>query len=301
MTTVARLAHDVTGGALVWLHANRRFGAFEDETNSDINDPDDVYKPLCELALAASLVLRDGVAGTAELRAARELLEFTWRQLRDGDLLYERQLRHPLLTDPLETYSHHGRSGFRHEVLEEAIALGSAADSMTEVLPNRRLAVANAHRVLDVPRDDDLPAMFRQTWLGRTPQPWVLDWYTAYQMTHSVFHITDWGAIPDGLPADVAEYLETWLPVWFDVWAEAGQWDLIGELLIVSACLPEPRCVEAEWELFAKLQHEDGFMPRDADPISDDERQRYADHQHTSVVAAVAGTVALSRLLGRDG
>lgn len=298
MSTVVHLAHDVTVGALGWLHANRGLGAFEDDATADLDDPDGVYKPLCELALASSLVLREGVAGTAELRAARELVDFSWRQLREGDLLYERQLRHALLTDPLETYVHHARSGFHHEALERALEQCSAADSMTEVLPNRRLAVANAHRVVGVRRDDDLTGMLRQTWLGRTPQPWALDWYTAYYMTHTVFHFTDWGAMPGELPADVVEYLENWLPVWAAVWAEAGQWDLLGELLIVGACLPEPRCDRAEWELFASARHPDGFVPRDAEPVVDDPRRRFQDHQHTAVVATIAGTLAMSRLLG---
>ncbi|SES33130.1 hypothetical protein SAMN05216188_1346 [Lentzea xinjiangensis] len=298
MNTVVHTAHNVTARALGWLHANRDLGAFDDDATADLNDPDGVYKPLCELALASSLVLREGVAGTAELRAARELLEFSWRQLRRGDLLYERQLRHVLLTDPLETYAHHARGGLRHEALEQLLAQDSATDSMTEVVPNRRLAVANAHRVVGLPRDDDPQDMLRQTWLGRTPQPWALDWYTAYHMTHAVFHVTDWGALPGELPPDVAEYLRNWLPAWFEVWAEAGQWDLIGELLIVGACLPEPWCEPARWELFAGLQHADGLVPRDTEPVDDEPLRRFHDHQHTAVVAAIAGTLTTSRLLG---
>jgi hypothetical protein len=282
------------------LHANRELGGFEDDATADLSDPDSVYKPLAELALAASVVLREGVAGTAETRAARELLDFTWGQLREGDLLYERQLRHAVLTDPVETYAAYFRSGLRHEALERLVDQCSAEESLTEVLPNRRLAVANAHRVVGVHRDDDVPAMVRQTWLGRTPQPWALDWLTAYCMTHTVFHITDWSARPEDLPPDVVEYLETWLPVWFDVWAEAEQWDLIGELLIVGACLPEPWCEREAWELFARARHADGFVPRDGDPVADDPWQRFQDHQHTAVVATVAGVLAMSRLLGGD-
>lgn len=298
MTTVVHIAHDVAAGALGWLHANREQGGFEDDATADLNDPEGAYKPLCELGLASSLVLREGVAGTAEQRAARELADFSWKQLRDGDLLYERQLRYALLTDPLETYVHHARSGLRHPALERTLEQCSAEDSMTEVLPNRRLAVANAHRVLGMRRDDDFPAMLRQTWLGRAPQPWSLDWYTAYYMTHTVFHVTDWAAMPGELPPDVVEYLENWLPVWADVWAEAGQWDLLGELLIVGACLPEPRCDQGEWELFAKAQHPDGLLPRDTETVVDDPRQRFYDHRHTAVVATIAGTLAMSRLLG---
>ncbi|ALG09834.1 DUF6895 family protein [Kibdelosporangium phytohabitans] len=301
MTATVHLAYDVAAGALAWLHTHRELDVFEDNATVDINDPDNVYKSLGELALAGSMVLREGVAGTAEARAGRELLEFSWEQLRRGDLLYERQLRHALLTDPLELYVPYARSGYRHEELERIIAQGSASDSMIEVAPNRRLAVANAHRVLGVRRDDDLAAMFRQTWLGRTPQPWVLDWFTAYCMTHTVFHLTDWGAMPEQLPPDAAQYLHNWLPVWFEVWAEAGQWDLVGELLIVGACLPEPRCDRVEWELFASVQHPDGLVPRDSEPVVGDPRQRFHDHQHTALVATIAGTLALGRLLGQNG
>ncbi|WP_156755583.1 DUF6895 family protein [Actinokineospora pegani] len=299
MTSLVHTAHDVAARALGWLHTNRDLGAFEDDAaTTDLNDPEGAYKPLCELALASSLVLREGVAGTNEQRAARALVGFTWQQLREGDLLYERQLRHALLTDPLETYAHHARSGLRHEALEQTLVQCAVEDSMTELLPNRRLAVANAHRIVGIHRDDDFTAMLRQTWLGRIPQPWALDWYTAYYMTHTVFHVTDWGAKPGDLPPDVVEYLENWLPVWIDVWAEAGQWDLLGELLIVSACLPEPRCDLAEWELFASAQHADGLLPRDDRPVVDDTEQRYHDHKHTAVVATIAGTLAMSRLLG---
>ncbi|MCE6994160.1 hypothetical protein LZG04_04940 [Saccharothrix sp. S26] len=298
MNAVVRLAHDVSAGALGWLHANHRLGGFDDDATADLDDPDSVYKPVAELALAASLVLREGVAGTAELRSARELLAYAWAQLREGDLLYERQLRHAVLTDPLETYAPYARSGLRHEALEQLIDRSSAADSLTEVLPNRRLAVANAHRVVGTRRDDDFPAMLRQTWLGRTTQPWAIDWYTAYCMTHTVFHVTDWSALPGGLPPDVVEYVGNWLPVWCEVWAEAGQWDLLGELLVVGACLPEPWCDRATWEAFARAQHADGLVPRDAEPVDDDPRQRFLDHQHTAVVATIAGTLTVSRLLG---
>ncbi|GAA3464729.1 DUF6895 family protein [Saccharothrix longispora] len=297
MTTTA-LVHDVAARALAWLHENRGFGAFTDSATADLNDPDGVYKPLCEVALATSLVLREGVAGSTQLRHAREVLDFAWEQMRHGDLLYERQLRHALLTDPLEIYAPFARAGHRHAGLDAVLAHTSAADSMTEVLPNRRLAVANAHRVVGIPRDDDWAALTRATWLGRTPPPWAIDWYTAYQATHTAFHVTDWGGRPDGLPPDVARYLAEWLPVWIDVWTEARQWDLVGELLIVSASLPEPRVVAAEWEPFAAAQHEDGLMPRDGEPVVGDARLRFLNHQHTAVVAVVAGTVALSRLLG---
>jgi hypothetical protein len=288
----------MTSRAMGWLHIHRDLGAFPAETGADLSDPNSVYKPLGEAALAASLVLREGVAGAAESRAARELLDFTWHQMREGNLLYERQLLYPLLSDPLETYSHFARGGHRHADLEELFEHAAAVGSMAETVPNRRLALANARRIAGISEDDDWADMTRRTWLGRTPPPWAIDWMTGYSMTHTVFHLTDWGARPDGLPEDLAGYLTTWLPVWVDIWAEVAQWDLVGELLIVGVCLPEPRYEHSEWERLAAVQHADGMMPRDGDPVSDEPERRFTDHQHTTVVAAVAGTLALSRLLG---
>jgi hypothetical protein len=289
--------HEMARRALTWLHANRELGAFPAEATADLDDPNSVYKPLGEAALAAALVLRDGVAAAPQMLAARELLEFCWRQMRHGDLLYERQLRHSLLTDPLETYAHFVRCQYRHPRLDELLAHNAAVRSTAEVLPNRRLAVANAHRTVGLDVPDDWPAMIRATWLGETPPPWAIDWMTGYSLTHTVFHLTDWGARPAGLPEDLTTYVSTWLPVWIDVWSEVQQWDLVGELLAVGVCLDVPRCEAAEWEALARVQHADGLMPRDGRPVEEDRVQRFLNQQHTTVVATIAGTLALSRLL----
>ena len=73
--------------------------------------------------------------------------------------------------------------------------------------------------------------------------------------------------------------------------------DLVAELMIVGSCLPEPVCDPADWAAVAAVQHPDGLVPRDGDPVSEDPARRFADHQHTAVVAAVAGSIAVSRTL----
>ena len=82
------------------------------------------------------------------------------------------------------------------------------------------------------------------------------------------------------------------------MWREAGRWDLVAELLVVGASLPEPSCAPADWEDLAAHQHEDGLVPRDGGPVDDDPRRRFADHRHTVVVTAVAGSIALARVAG---
>jgi hypothetical protein len=109
-----------------------------------------------------------------------------------------------------------------------------------ELLPTRALAVLNATRTLGLPARADPAELTARTWLGGTPEPWTTDFSTLYAMTHTVFHLTDWGAHPDGLPEHLQAYLQAWLPAWLEVYLEAGQWDLISELLIVDLCLTEP-------------------------------------------------------------
>lgn len=299
---VLSLAQQLSSRALDWLHAAHRsgFGALPAGAAVDPTDPDDAYKPIGEAALAGSLILRDGVAGPRGMQAAQEMLDFGWRQLRSGDLLYERQLRHTLLTDPMETYVHFVRAGYRHRALDELLGAlaGLRSVHVSEMLPNRRLAVANARRTIGIEQPVDWPALAAATWLGALPEPWAVDWSTGYDITHTVFHLTDWGALPDGLPAPVAAYLRDWLPVWVDIWLEAGQWDLVGELLAVDSCIGEPVCGSEPWEQLASVQHPDGLTPRDADPVDGDPGTAFKDNEHTAVVAVVAGTVTLARALG---
>ncbi|MFI5756263.1 DUF6895 family protein [Streptomyces sp. NPDC051569] len=301
--SVTPAAHRIAGRALAWLYDHRERGALPAGTTVELADPDSVYKPLGETALAASLVLREAVAGSTELRLARELLDFSWKQLGGGAMLHERLLRYPMMSDPLETYGHFTRCGYRHEALDRLLTHTTSLRSVraTEMLPNRRLAVANAARLGGFDggaRAVDRDALIRACWLGAVPEPWLVDWMTGYNMTHTVFHATDWGRIPSALPADISAYLADWLPVWTDIWAEIGQWDLMGELMIVGCSLPDPLCDPADWERLAALQHDDGLMPRDAEPVSTDPAERFAAHHHTTVVAAVAGTLAVSRTLG---
>jgi hypothetical protein len=298
MTAVTAVAHEVASGALTWLAANRGLGDLPGG-EFDFADPDGQYKPLGEAALAASLVLREGVSGTAELQAARDLVDHSWTQFREGDLLYERSLQHTLNTDATEFYGSFVRAGYRHDRLDRLLRHTFALKSphAAELVPNRRLAVANAVRLIGLPDRADWPALIDATWLGAMPEPWTIDWATGYHVTHTVFHATDWAATPAGLPPAIAAYLADWLPVWADIWRETAQWDLLGELLIVGACLEEPWTDPDAWTALAAAQLSDGLLPRDGEPVDEDPALRYGNHQHPTIVAAVAGCLTVSRTL----
>jgi hypothetical protein len=300
--TIAAIGHDMARSALAWLAENRTYGGLPDTWSPQDAEPDSAYKPLGETALAASLALREGVAGPREAEAARTLLDHAWDEFHQGDLLYERQLRHPLMSDPLETYAHFARAGYEHAGLRQLCdhLHRLRAARVAEIVPNRRLAVANAARVAGTGPPADWETLIAATWLGATPEPWAIDWMTAYHVTHTVFHVTDWGARRE-LPADLEDYLRAWLPVWAEVWREVEQWDLLGELLAVDACLTRPACGRALWQDLAAAQLPDGMLPRDGQPLADDPQELFDDHHHPTVVAAAAGTIALSRALGGAG
>ncbi|MGW0467800.1 DUF6895 family protein [Streptomyces sp. NPDC003027] len=80
----------------------------------------------------------------------------------------------------------------------------------------------------------------------------------------------------------MAHYLRQWLPVWVDIWLEVGQYDLVGELLAVDACIGDPVYGPEPWQQLAAVQHPTGSPPppRDSDPIPADEHTAFKDNHH---------------------
>ncbi|MEU6060095.1 hypothetical protein [Streptomyces sp. NPDC047097] len=297
--TTVRLAHRVGDGALAWL--GRLRSCFALPADAPVHEiPGDELKALSELALATGTVLRAAVAGPDGSRTAKELMDFAWRELREGDLLYAMQRHGPGATHPREVYAQFAAAGYRHPRLDALAAhLASlASERVVEHVPNRRLAVLAAHRRIGIPDPPGAAAeLTARTWLGGTPEPWMLDVYSAYGVTHTVFHLTDWGADPSGLPGPLREYLERWLPVWVEVFAETRSWDLLGELLVVGVCLERPLFFPEAWERYAAAQRADGMMPNGVSRPPDDPRRAFLNHHHPTIVAVVAGTVTVQRAL----
>ncbi len=153
--------------------------------------------------------------------------------------------------------------GYSQPEVERATVLNHRLDSWTRfpVTPTRRLGLSAFQRRFGLtarPPEADLVAT---TWLAGTPEPWTVEGHTAYDITHTVFHLTDWGENPDGLPPAIADYLAAWLPVWIDDWLDLERWDLLGELLVVDACLPPAHSRRARLQGFAAAQQPDGAMP----------------------------------------
>lgn len=256
-------------------------------------------KPIMELALAGSIAIREGTTGSQAAQIASSLVEFSWRQFDCGELLYELQRERPLDTIPLEAYAWFVCAGYRNPRLDTLLAhlTGLRATRKPELLPNRVLGVVNAERVAGLTSSWSTDELVTTTWLGGGGEPWMADLDTLYQVTHTVFHLTDWAARPAGLPAALQDYLHAWLPAWLEVYLEAGHWDVVGEMLMVDLCLTEPDFPVAAWERLADAQHPDGMLPAEPGRDTRTAATVVRNHYHSTVIATIAGTLGISRRL----
>ena len=292
-------AQRLAEGAWSWLEVHHAEFALPPEAAADELDVVRYLKPVSELALAGSIAVREGTTGRHAAAVARTLVEFGWAQLRGGDVLCELQRERPLDTTPLELYAPFVRAGHRHAGLDALLThlAGLRATRVPELAPDRVLAVVNSERLLGRGTTWDVAALTAHTWLGGTPEPWTADLGTLYAMTHTVFHLTDWGARPSGLPAPIQDYLGAWLPAWLEVYLEAGHWDLVGELLMVDLCLTDPAYPGEAWERLGEVQLADGTVPAEAWRNVRNPATLARNHYHSTVVAAIVGTLAVARRL----
>ncbi|NGO73850.1 DUF6895 family protein [Streptomyces boncukensis] len=302
--------HEVGVRAVDWLYRHRdgfrpsREGA--DGVPAGDWEIKDRLKPIGELASIGAVLFREGVAGSRQSALTRQLLDFAWRELLDGGgLLRWMQRSEPLSPIPFEIYLPFRELGYSDPSFEEGVRLAHRLRSWSalEAVPVRRLGLAAFERRFGLTPDLSLRQAVEQTWLGRRPEPWTAEVNIGYSVTHTVFHLTDWGANPGGLPAELAEYLAAWLPAWLDNWLDQENWDLLGELLVVDACLPRPTLDAAAWEGFAAAQTPEGAMPVQGAMPGGDPDDVFDLVYHSTLAAAFASVLATSRALGtlREG
>lgn len=297
--TDTRLVHTVGVRALEWLWAHRDGFRLEPDVDPEVGFLER-FKPVGELALICRVLFREGVAGSRQADLARRLLDHTWRHTLDGGRMLVRGQRiEPLSPIPFEVYLPYKELGYSEPEVERATVLYHRLDSWAalELDPTRRLGLSAFQRRFGLtPRIPEADVV-GSTWLGRTPEPWTVSGHIAYDLTHTVFHLTDWGEHPEDLPPDIADYLATWLPVWIDDWLDLERWDLLGELLVVDACLPRPTLDERAWQGFAAAQQSDGAMPAVRTMPEGEPDEVFDMVYHPTLVAAFASVLATSRAL----
>lgn len=254
-------------------------------------DPDLTLKPLAELAELAGLVAeRHPLPALRDLAAG--LFDFAWRESGEGELFAELVRAEPQATYPVEIYGVFARAGRRSARAEELMATTTRLRlwRVARADHTRTLGVLNAERRIGLPPHADFSAVLALTGLGRRAEPWALDRTAVYGVTHDVFHLTDWGRTRRRLPAHLADYLRLWVPAWLETWTDEELWDLVGELLAVSACLPGAPYHAGAWRRLAAAQAADGSvaevgtLPPGTDP--------FTGCYHSTLVTAFAATLA---------
>ncbi|OEJ26501.1 hypothetical protein BGM19_16530 [Streptomyces agglomeratus] len=299
-TAPPALLHGVGDRALMWLDNHREHFRLTPEDRATGRGVAERLKPIGELALNMRVLFREGVAGSRQHARAGQLLDFTWRELLDGgNVLAALQHDEPFSPVPLEIYSTFHELGFRHPALESAVDVCHHTRTWPalDMVPNRRLSVLGAERRIGLPPSADFAEAVNGTWLSRLPEPWTVQYHIAYDITHTVFHLTDWGAAPDRIPPETADYLALYLPAWLEDWADLEHWDLLGELLVVDTCLPRPALDAQVWERYAAAQSETGAMPLQHGMPDGDPDDVFDTVHHPTLVAAFASAMATSRAM----
>lgn len=298
--TPTAVPHRVGAAAVHWLDAHRAHFRVRDGTESGAAEAKERFKPVGELAMVGRVLDREGVAGSQQAAQLRRLIDFAWYEaLEAGELLAWLQREEPFSPIPLEVYVHFRELGYVHRGIERHTRLTAATTSWAalETTPNRRLGISRCEARAGLRPGVEVSEATARTWLGRTPEPWSVEDNIAYDITHTVFHLTDWGRRPERLPDEISRYLSLWLPVWLEEWASKEYWDLLGELLVVDTCLPRPTLDADAWQRFALAQSPEGAMPMHrALPDETGEALFDAVH-HSTLVALFASTMATSRAL----
>lgn len=295
-----QLPHRIGVAALDWLSAQREHFRVRVQDDAPGDEVKQRFKPVAELAIIGRVLLREGVAGSHQTEQVTRLLDFAWQDVLDGgELLSWMQRDEPLSPIPMEVYAAFRELGRHHTGIENHLRLIDRTVSWRalEAVPNRRLGLTRFAARAGLPAYADVVDATRRTWLGQTPEPWTVDYNLAYAVTHTVFHLTDWGAHPAGLPAELADYLTLWLPAWIEEWAAYGHWDLLGELLVVDACLPRPTLDATTWQRYADAQDTAGAMPAHGAMPAGNAEDVFDIVHHPTLVAAFAATLATSHVL----
>ena len=295
---------EVGAAAFAWLSAHTADFALDEDAFTEDAHVDVTWKPLGELAQTCQSVRTHLPPSDPLHGCASDLLRFAWQQTGRGELFLRLQRLEPFATYPLEVYSVFAAAGLRHPGYEAAAATTARTRGwrLTEQEPTRRLGVLKAERRSGIERPDESAQVLRRTWLGGLPEPWTFERSSGYALTHVVFHLTDWGRVPTGVPADLAAYLAHWLPSRQVSSQDATMWDLSCELLVVAGSLPAPPDLptfQSAWTRIARAQHDSGALPQEgpgadaAGPEPD-----FLRCYHSTLMAAFAAAQTVKRLTG---
>lgn len=278
---IANLVQDGLLRSLGWLDANR--DSFSLNLAEHGIDRLLLLKPLSELVLTLRILHR-------EAHDVREHLDWCWSQVCNGSYLVDLLVVRPDMADLSSLYANFVECGYSNERLIEALAYIKSLNSTNAFempLWSRIGREYNFYRLgIAAP-----PIAFTQaSWIASTPEPWTISDASAYAVTHEVFYGTDFGRSLNVIDHQQSTFLELWLPVWLQCFADEQNWDLVGELLMVARFLKHSYNVTPILRMFLGAQAEDGSFPppcgagRMLIGNANSVRRTFLSHYHTALV-----------------
>lgn len=224
----------LSAGAIQWLRCNLHYF-----------DPLSPSSPLPEnMRVKAALELSIFCHTLAKLRPASDLLNEATALLRTA---WQRR-EFPLLIDAHAdvwadsqwlAYAALAPAGVPREVRDSARARVAASGYLSPLgkSPTLRLEIRYyADKALIEHDIESYQELAAESLLARPPAPPVPR-AVAYTITHTAFHLSDFGCVDAGLPDDVRERGERVTRSMIASCARQGLWDLTGELISALSCL----------------------------------------------------------------
>lgn len=266
----------------------------------------ELLKPLGELTLAASLLSRLPHLSTD--RTWNTVLDFSWEQIREGNLLVDVLKERPDLLVMLSLYATFHREGYKNTRLEDQILqlVKNPGYYQTDMLAWRRLDLLVGLRDLNMKNsvESEIMEIFDRTWLSKCHPPWTITDPAAYGLTHTAFYMTNYGVGTSLLPSRVSNYLlENCLP-WTRMYLNEGNFDLAAEMIMTRCCIQSPlqndeKSIAID---FLTARMDDGAFP--CPPYgalsllfgeNDPSRRHFLLHYHTVLVTCMAAAMAINR------
>nr|WP_143065049.1 hypothetical protein [Nitrosomonas oligotropha] len=235
-------------------------------------------------------------------------MNFSWEQLREGNLLVDVLKERPDLLVMLSLYATFYREGYKNKILEEQISqlVGTPGYYQIDMLAWRRLDLLVGLKELNIINsiETEIEDAFNRTWLSKCHSPWTITEPAAYGLTHTVFYMTNYGFGASRLPNNVEDYLlENCLP-WTRMYLDEGNFDLAAEMVMTRCCVQSP-LRESEQLLcrdFLSARMDDDALP--CPPYgalslmfgeNDPDRRHFLLHYHTVLVTCMASAMAINR------
>jgi hypothetical protein len=240
-------------------------------------------KRLGELAQAGEIL------GRRRDPRAQPLLRFAWDALDGGDELEWLIRQHPDLVMYATLYPPFFRRGLRHRPLEQTIARQARRARLRD--PVLRFYTACALGAIGLASPWSARELVRATWLYRAPAGAIPTRPAGYEITHTIFFLTDYGRRPSAVPAQARKRLIAELPRMLAHTCGRDDVDLAGELALAARCLEQP-LPAAALRLVEAAQQPDGMVrARSRSPSGATARDRFLRNYHATIVATILGVL----------